>query len=47
MLPPRLAVLVWQLRDQDEPRSTLGRLGTPAVASASPTTAKPRQPEAC
>jgi hypothetical protein len=30
MLPPRLADLVRQLRDQDEPRWTLGRLGTPA-----------------
>jgi hypothetical protein len=30
MLPPRLADLVRQLRDQDEPRRTLGRLGTPA-----------------
>jgi integrase len=30
MLPPRLAHLVRQLRDQDEPRCTLGRLGTPA-----------------
>ena len=30
MLPPRLAVLVRQLRDQDEPRWTLGHLGTPA-----------------
>lgn len=30
MLPPRLAELVRQLRDQDEPRWTLGRLGTPA-----------------
>ncbi len=30
MLPPRLAVLVRQLRDRDEPRWTLGRLGTPA-----------------
>jgi hypothetical protein len=30
MLAPRLAVLVRQLRDQDEPRWTLGRLGTPA-----------------
>jgi hypothetical protein len=30
MLPPRLAVLVRQLRDQDEQRWTLGRLGTPA-----------------
>src|ERR1700726_4480655 len=30
MLPPRLAPLVRQLRDQDEPRWTLGRLGTPA-----------------
>jgi hypothetical protein len=29
MLPPRLAHLVRQLRDQDEPRWTLGRLGTP------------------
>jgi hypothetical protein len=29
MLPPRLADLVRQLRDQDEPRWTLGRLGTP------------------
>jgi hypothetical protein len=29
MLPPRLADLVCQLRDQDEPRWTLGRLGTP------------------
>jgi hypothetical protein len=29
-LPPRLADLVRQLRDQDEPRWTLGRLGTPA-----------------
>jgi len=30
MLPPRLAHLVCRLRDQDEPRWTLGRLGTPA-----------------
>jgi hypothetical protein len=30
MLPPRLAHLVRQLRDQDELRWTLGRLGTPA-----------------
>lgn len=30
MLPPRLAVLVRQLRDQEEQRWTLGRLGTPA-----------------
>ena len=30
MLPPRLADLLCQLRDQDEPRWTLGRLGTPA-----------------
>jgi hypothetical protein len=30
MLPPRLAHLIRQLRDQDEPRWTLGRLGTPA-----------------
>ncbi len=30
MLPPRLAHLVRQLRDQDEPRWTLGRPGTPA-----------------
>jgi hypothetical protein len=30
ILPPRLADLVRQLRDQDEPRWTLGRLGTPA-----------------
>jgi hypothetical protein len=30
MLPPRLAHLVRQLRDQDEPRWTLSRLGTPA-----------------
>jgi hypothetical protein len=30
MLPSRLAVLVRRLRDQDEPRWTLGRLGTPA-----------------
>jgi hypothetical protein len=30
ILPPRLAVLVRQLRDQDEPRWALGRLGTPA-----------------
>jgi hypothetical protein len=30
MLPPRLADLVCRLRDQDEPRWTLGRLGTPA-----------------
>jgi hypothetical protein len=30
MLPPRLAVLVRQLRDQDEQQWTLGRLGTPA-----------------
>ena len=30
MLPTRLARLVLQLRDQDEPRWTLGRLGTPA-----------------
>ena len=30
MLPPRLAVLVRQMRDQDEPRWTLGRLGPPA-----------------
>jgi len=30
MLPPRPARLVRQLRDQDEPRWTLGRLGTPA-----------------
>ena len=30
MLPPRLADLVRQLRDQDEPRWTLCRLGTPA-----------------
>jgi hypothetical protein len=29
MLPARLAHLVRQLRDQDEPRWTLGRLGTP------------------
>jgi len=29
MLPPRLAHLVRQLRDQDEPRWALGRLGTP------------------
>ena len=29
MLPPRLADLIRQLRDQDEPRWTLGRLGTP------------------
>jgi hypothetical protein len=29
MLPPRLAGLVCQLRDQHEPRWTLGRLGTP------------------
>jgi hypothetical protein len=29
MLPPRLAHLVRQLSDQDEPRWTLGRLGTP------------------
>jgi hypothetical protein len=29
MLPPQLADLVRQLRDQDEPRWTLGRLGTP------------------
>jgi hypothetical protein len=29
MLPPRLAVLVRRLRDQNEPRWTLGRLGTP------------------
>ena len=29
MLPPRLAHLVRRLRDQDEPRWTLGRLGTP------------------
>jgi len=28
MLPPRLADLVRRLRDQDEPRWTLGRLGT-------------------
>jgi hypothetical protein len=28
MLPPRLAVLVRRLRNQDEPRWTLGRLGT-------------------
>ena len=30
MLPSQLADLVRQLRDQDEPRWTLGRLGTPA-----------------
>ena len=30
MLPPRLADLVCQLRDQVEPRWALGRLGTPA-----------------
>jgi hypothetical protein len=30
MLPPRLADLIRQLRDQDEPRWTLGRLGTSA-----------------
>jgi integrase len=30
MLPARLARFVRQLRDQDEPRWTLGRLGTPA-----------------
>jgi hypothetical protein len=30
MLPTRLAHLVRQLRDQDEPRWTLGRMGTPA-----------------
>jgi hypothetical protein len=29
MLPTRLARLVRQLRDQDEPRWTHGRLGTP------------------
>jgi hypothetical protein len=29
MLPTRLAQLVCQLRDQDEPRWTLDRLGTP------------------
>src|SRR5215469_9373573 len=29
MLPAKLAHLVRQLRDQDEPRWTLGRLGTP------------------
>ena len=29
MLPTKLAHLVRQLRDQDEPRWTLGRLGTP------------------
>jgi hypothetical protein len=29
MRPPQLADLVRQLRDQDEPRWTLGRLGTP------------------
>jgi hypothetical protein len=29
MLPTRLAQLVCQLRNQDEPRWTLGRLGTP------------------
>ena len=29
-LPPRLAVLVSQVSDQDEPRWTLGRLGIPA-----------------
>jgi hypothetical protein len=29
MLPPRLADLVRRLRDQDEPRWTLGRLGPP------------------
>jgi integrase len=28
MLPPRLAYLIRRLRDQDEPRWTLGRLGT-------------------
>jgi len=30
ILPPRLASLARQLRDQDEPRWTLGRLGAPA-----------------
>jgi hypothetical protein len=30
MLPPRLADLIRQLHDQDEPRWTLGRLGTSA-----------------
>jgi hypothetical protein len=29
MLPPRLAPLIRQLRDQGEPRWTLARLGTP------------------
>lgn len=29
ILPPRLAVLLSQLTDQDEPRWTLGRMGTP------------------
>jgi hypothetical protein len=29
MLPTKLAHLIRQLRDQDEPRWTLGRLGTP------------------
>jgi hypothetical protein len=32
MLPPRLADLIRQLRDQDEPRWTLGRLGTTGIS---------------
>jgi hypothetical protein len=43
MLPPGLADLLCQLRDQDEPRWTLGRLGTPAPW-LSPARARPARP---
>jgi hypothetical protein len=43
MLPPRLADLVRRLRDQDEPRWTLGRLGSPRRGS-SQARARPARP---
>jgi hypothetical protein len=43
MLPVRLARLVRQLRDQDEPRWTLGRVGTPCHGS-SPARVQPAWP---